>query len=601
MGKPSWGVTRMARSSLLERPEALALLKDAEVSAAAVRGCQNRLRQFLQSYLPCFYREEQLDWAEVVIQGKLERKTSEPIADLTNPDLRLPDDVPALQQLVRELVAEVRRLRQDNEQLRHRLDQSLRLHFGQRSERSRPRRARVPRDPPARGESGSRPVHGRQSLPEHLPRERVVYDLAEADKPCPCCGGPRVCIGEQVSEQFDYRPASFFVVQHARKTYACRSCEGPSERRFTTAGPAVVGPIPKGLPGPGLLAHLLTCKFADHLPLHRLEGIVARSGVRLSRSTLCDWMASAAALLGPLVALMRARVLSSRVIHTDDTSVPYLERGRDKARDGHLWVYIGDHDHPYVVFDFTTHYRRDGPEQFLKGCAGYLQADALAQYEGLFAAGAVMHVACNAHARRRFVEAQASAPDEAAEALAYFRALYAVKRKLAQQFAADDDAGRQQYRCARTAAVRGAFHAWLLAKRQQALPKAPLGQAVGYALSNWEALMRYTEQGYLLIDNNLAERTLRQVALGRNNWQFCGSAAGAQTAAVLYSAVGTCKRLGIDPFAYLRDALPALFAAGETPTEGALAPRLPDLWRQRAVPIAQPVGAAIGSGEDLLD
>src|SRR5262249_34178809 len=148
-------------------------------------------------------------------------------------------------------------------------------------------------------------------------------------------------------------------------------------------------------------------------PLHRLEGIVARSGVRLSRSTLCDWMASVASLLGPLVVLLRARVLRSRVIHSDDTPVPFLERGRDKARDGHLWVYLGARDHPYVVCDFTEHYRRDGPEQFLKGYAGYLQADALAQYEGLFATGEVIHVACNAHARRRFVEAQVSAPGEA--------------------------------------------------------------------------------------------------------------------------------------------------------------------------------------------
>jgi transposase len=281
----------------------------------------------------------------------------------------------------------------------------------------------VPRDSEESGEAASRPGHGRQPLPAHLPRERVVYDLAEADKPCPCCGGPRVCIGEQVSEQLDYRPASYFVIQHVRKTFACRSCDGPADRRFTTAGPTVVGPIPKGLPGPGLLAHLLTCKYADHLPLHRLVGIVARSGVQLSRSTLCDWMASAAALLGPLVTLMRERLLLSKMIHSDDTSVPFLERGRDKARDGHLWVYIGDRGHPYVVFDFTTHYRRDGPEQFLKGYAGYLQADALAQYEGLFATGEVIHVACNAHARRRFVEAQASAPAEADEALKYIRKL----------------------------------------------------------------------------------------------------------------------------------------------------------------------------------
>ncbi len=513
---------------------------------------------------------------------------------LANPDAPLPADVASLQELVRQLLAEVRRLRegdaqlrqdnerlrQDNEQLRHRLDQALRLHFGQRSERSRPRRARVPRDPAERDEAAPRPGHGRQALPEHLPRERVEYDLAEADKPCPCCGGPRVCIGEQVSEQLDHRPASFFVVQHARKTYACRSCEGPSERRFMTAGPAVLGPIPKGLPGPGLLAHLLTCKYADHLPLNRQVGIVARSGVRLSRSTLCDWMASAAGLLGPLVALMRARLLQSRAIHSDDTSVPFLERGRDEARDGHLWVYIGDRDHPHVVFDFTTHYRRDGPEQFLKGYAGYLQADALAQYEGLFAGGEVIHVARNAHARRRFVEAQSSAPDEAEEALAYIRKLYKVERELGEWFAVDDDACRQQHRFAQTAAVREDFHAWLVEQQTRALPKSPLGEAVGYALSNWAALMRYAEQGYLAIDNNLAERALRQVVVGRANWQFCGSAEGGRTAAALYSVVGTCKHLGIDPFAYLRDVLPALSARGEDASGLVLASCLPDAWQK---------------------
>jgi transposase len=500
---------------------------------------------------------------------------------LANPDAPLPADVAALQALVRQLLGEVRRLRQDNEQLRHRLDQALRLHFGRRSERSRPRRARVPRDQGVEGEKATRPGHGRQPLPAHLPRERVEYDLPEAERPCPCCGGPRVCIGEQVSEQLDYRPASYFVLQHVRKTYACRSCDGPSERRFATAGPAVVGPIPKGLAGPGLLAHLVTCKYADHLPLHRLEGIVARSGVRLSRSTLCDWMASAASLLGPLVALMRARVLRSRVIHSDDTAVPFLERGRDKARDGHLWVYLGDRDHPYVVFDFTAHYRRDGPEQFLKGFTGYLQADALAQYEGLFATGEVIHVACNAHARRRFVEARAAAPDEAEEALRYIRHLYQVEREMADQFATDDDAGRQHYRSAQTAAVREEFLAWLTAQRALVLPKSPLGEALGYALSHWDALMRYTEQGYLAIDNNLSERALRQVVVGRANWQFCGSAEGGRTAAALYSVVGTCKYLGIDPFAYLREALPALFRLGDSAADEAMADWLPDVWQRR--------------------
>jgi transposase len=509
-------------------------------------------------------------------------------AFLADPELPLPGDVAALQGLVRQLLAEVRRLRQENaqlrqddEQLRHCLDGALRRQFGRRSERAGPRRRQEPGERVAGQEAADRPGHGRQPLPAHLPRRRVEYAATDADQRCPCCGRPRVCIGEQISEQLDYQPASYFVAQHVRQTWACRSCDGPSERRFATTGPAVVGPIPKGLPGPGLLAHLLTCKYADHLPLHRQVGIVARSGVRLSRSTLCDWMASAAALLGPLVALMRARLLLSRVIHSDDTSVPFLERGRDEARDGHLWVYIGDRDHPYVVFDFTTHYRRDGPEQFLKGYAGYLQADALAQYEGLFSGGEVIHVACNAHARRRFVEAQVSAPDEAEEALKYIRDLYKVERELSDRFAADDDAGRQQHRYAQTAAVRAEFHAWLIGQRARALPKSPLGEAVGYTLSNWAALMRYTEQGYLAIDNNLAERALRQVVVGRANWQFCGSAEGGRTAAALYSVVGTCKHLGIDPFVYLRQALPALSRPGGDPSAGSLVHWLPDVWKER--------------------
>src|SRR5262249_36314730 len=158
----------------------------------------------------------------------------------------------------------------------------------------------------------------------------------------------------------------------------------------------------------------------------------------------------------------------------------------------------------------------------------------------------------------RFVEAQTSAPAEAEEALKYIRKLYKVERELADRFDAEDDAGRQQYRSARTAAVGQEFHAWLTTQRVRALPKSPLGEAVAYALSHWAALMRYTEQGYLSIDNNLSERALRQVVVGRANWQFCGSAEGGRTAAALYGVVGTCKHLGIDPFAYLREALPGL-------------------------------------------
>ena len=163
-------------------------------------------------------------------------------------------------------------------------------------------------------------------------------------------------------------------------------------------------------------------------------------------------------------------------------------------------------------------------------------------------------------------------------------------------FASDDDAGRQQHRSAQTATVRDEFHTWLVEQQAGALPKSPLGEAVGYALSNWAALMRYTEQGYLAIDNNLAERALRQVVVGRANWQFCGSAEGGRTAAALYSVVGTCKHLGIDPFAYLREALPALFGLGESPGESALADWLPDVWQRR-----QPGGAEARAPEPTCE
>jgi transposase len=512
-----------------------------------------------------------------------------------NTEVSLPGDVATLQRLLRQLLAEVAQLRQDNQQLRQenqqlreRLDQAARQRFGPRSERRRPRVPAVAADVEAAG-------HGRQELPEHLPRRPVVHDLTEAERLCPCCGRLRACIGEQTSEQLDYEPAQYFVLRHVRKTYACRhaDCPGNVPQRFQTAGPALLGPVARGLCGPGLLAQLVTGKYADHLPLHRQEKIVARSGVRLARSTLCDWMKAAADLLRPLVLLMRLRVLQSRVIHSDDTPVPYQVPGRERTKDGHLWVYIGDPAHPYVLFDFTTHYRRDGPEGVLKSYTGYLQADALAQYEGLYATGRIKHVACWAHARRKFVEAQGSAPSQAETALEFIRRLYAVEKALAERLEPEDEASWQQQRCARATPILEEFQRWLHEQQREALPKSLWGQAVNYTLSHWEALGRYREQAYLGPDNNLSERTLRQVAVGRKNWMFCGSEEGGQTAAVLYSVVGTCKHQGIDPFAYLREALTGLFALGKKPSDAALSAWLPDAWQRQRV-AAQKATAVAG-------
>jgi transposase len=189
----------------------------------------------------------------------------------------------------------------------------------------------------------------------------------------------RVCIGEQTSEQHDLEPARIFVLRTVKKTYACQHCDTaavPAEQRIQTAVPTCVGPIAKGLCGPGLLAHVITAKFADHTPLHRLAGQLSRSGVAVARSTLGDWLAAAAVLPSPLLELMHWRLLLSRVIHGDDTSVKLRVPGADRTRKAHLWASIGDADYPYVVFDFTADYTAAGPQRFLEGYRGYLQADA---------------------------------------------------------------------------------------------------------------------------------------------------------------------------------------------------------------------------------
>lgn len=505
------------------------------------------------------------------------------------PDAPLPDDVAALQALVRQLLAEVARLRAENAELRGKLDQALKHRFGRRSERQKA--------PPAPKEDkpGRAAPHGRAALPEHLERREVVHDLTEAEKLCPCCGVPRVCIGEQAAEQLDLEPARFFVLRTVRKSYACRHCDPaavPAEQRLRTAGPEQVGPIPKGLCGPGLLAHVVTAKFADHTPLHRLAGQLARSGVEVARSTLGDWVAAAADLLRPLYALMRQRLLQSRVLHGDDTSVKLRVPGADRTRKAHLWVYVGDADYPYTVFDFTADYTAAGPQEFLAGYRGYLQADALAQYECLYGPDRVVHCCCWAHARRKFVAAAEAKDERANTALEWVRRLYAIERELPPLLPPADDPGAQEQRRQReeqrrllrqqqAGPVLDRLKEWLDQQKGQVLPKSALGQAVGYALNNWEALRRYLDQGYLAIDNNLSERTLRVVALGRNNWGVVGSEAGGETAAVLYTLVGTCKHLGIDPFAYLREALPGLFALGDRAAAEQLVEWLPERWLAR--------------------
>jgi hypothetical protein len=341
-------------------------------------------------------------------------------------------------------------------------------------------------------------------------------------------------------------------------------------------------PIEKGLAGPGLLAHVITNKYCDHLPLHRQESIFARHGVHLSRKTLCDWVGQSAWLLEPVVKAMRREVLKSYSIHSDDTPVPVQECG--KTHRAYLWVYIGDAQHPYTIYDFTWTRSRDGPLKFLRGYKGHLQADAYSGYEALYVDGDILEVGCWAHARRKFFEAKQTAPVTAHQAMLRIKALYAVEREAKEHMTRHGDdtdaalAKRLSLRQEQAVPVLETLNAWLHEQQQHQLPKSPVAQAIQYTLNNWTALVRYADDPRLEIDNNAAERALRSVVVGRNNWLFAGSARGGRTAATLYSLIATAKRHGLDPFAYLRD----LLARIPTHPQRQIDSLFPDRWQQSA-------------------
>jgi transposase len=530
---------------------------------------------------------------------------------LSQPTVTLPDDPAVLRQMITELLALLRDTRRENDALQHRLDLLLRRLYGPRTERFDPDQgllipdafdavpqapadaaASVAAEPNAASAKTGQP-HGRRALPKNLRRDVKVYELTEAERSCPECGTLRVPIGAERNEQLDYQPATLFIIEHVRCTYACPQCEG---QVATAAKPDQ--PIERGLPGPGLLAHVITEKYADHIPLYRQERRLARAGVELSRSTLCDWMAGAAKTLEPLYELMKTLILLCGTIHTDDTAVNVRDAERKIKATGALWIYFGDYLHPYNVFDFTMSRKRDGPSRFLRGYRGFLQADAFSGYDGIYAGGDVAEVGCNAHARRKFVEAQKTDPARASAALAYYRQLYAIEKEIKAEIAKqpeDSDeptraAVRLRIRQEQSAPVLKSFENWLETEKAQVLPKSPMAAAITYVQNQWEALARYACSGYLSIDNNVAEQQMKTVATGRKNWLFVGSENGGKTMAILLSVVSSCRRHGHDPFVYLRDVLSRL---PEHPPEN-LAELLPDRWSPLAA--SQPTTTSEGPG-----
>ncbi len=430
---------------------------------------------------------------------------------------------------------------------------------------------------------------GRRNLAEfdNLPLITKTHDLADDQKPCPCCSEVRVRIGAESSWQLEYVPGYFQRIEHVRFKYACRRCEQNADGPNIELADKPSQPIDKGLPGPGLLSYIVTSKFADFLPLYRLEDVFARSGVQIGRATMSVWCRDVAELLKPVYDRMVRRVLGGHLICTDDTTMPMLSPGSGKTRTARMWVYVGDEANPYDVFDFTLSRSRDGPTRFLKDYKGTLLADAYGGYDGVVVGNDITRAGCWAHARRKFVDAQKSSPAIADEAVDLIGKLYDVERRAREMNLTE----RLAMRVRESRPVLDHLHRRLSTWKLQLLPKHPMSDAVGYALRQWKELNVFASDepadgtnngvghgpgnGAVPIDNNISEREMKRIVLNRKNSLFVGNEQGGQTAAILASLTSTCRRHDIDVQRYLTQLLTNL---PDTPMSD-LDQWLPDQWK----------------------
>lgn len=403
---------------------------------------------------------------------------------------------------------------------------------------------------PASREASVAVKPARRPLPEHLPRE-VLTHMPDHEA-CPDCGGKLRLLGEDVAEMLEYVRACFKVIRHVRPKLSCQACE----RIVQAEAPS--RPIDRGLAGPGLLAHVLVAKYADHQPLYRQSEIYAREGVELDRSTLAGWVGASSQLLAPLIDAVRTHVLAAAKLHADDTPVPVLAPGTGKTKTGRLWTYVrddrpsGDTTAPAVWFAYSPDRKGEHPKRHLERYKGALQADAYAGFHHLYDGGAISEVACWAHARRKFHEIHVAHPSPTTtEAIERVAELYAIEREIRGSTAET----RRSVRQARAKPLLASLHTWMESRLGLLSRKSDTAAAIRYALSRWRALTRYADDGRLEIDNNAAERALRVVAMGRKNYLFAGSDAGGERAAALYSLLGSAKLNGLDPELYLQHVL----------------------------------------------
>ncbi len=472
----------------------------------------------------------------------------------------LPDDVESLREIIRNFAQAFESLQQQILNLR-------RAQFGASSERLAGQGELFAEAvslpvPPVQKETiqYERERRGRPALPKDLPRVRIDYDLTEQEK----SGFDTLTrIGEERSETLDYTPAKLHVIEHVRAKYAGTRKDDGARTVIAAAMPAA--PLPKSNASANLLAHVLVSKWADHLPLNRIEGIFKRHGVELARSTLCDWALGSTELLAVLYEALKRHVFNAPRLHADDTIVPLQQEGRGRTVQARLWAYLGAGakldegqwlEHPAaVIYEFTDDRRGVHVQRMLGTYSGYLQADAYSGFDALYETGRIIEVGCWAHARRKFFEIAQAAPKDtrtaAHEALDWIGQLYKIERSIS-----DEPPDKKQHaREHQALPVLEQFRTWLEGTLRALLPRSPTAGAIGYALKNWTALTRYTESGVLQIDNNACERAMRPVALGRKNWLFVGSDRGGRAAAIALSLIQTCKLHDINPFDYLADVL----------------------------------------------
>jgi transposase len=477
------------------------------------------------------------------------------------PSDALPDDSETLKAM---LLAE----RMQNERLRQIIKELQRHRFGRRAET-------LPEDqmllgledveqtvasdaatadhsaPAERAARAERRRTNRGSLPAHLPRIEIVIDID--DKLCRCCQGELHRIGEDTSERLDIVPAQFRVLVTRRPKYACRRCEDGVAQM-----PAPARLIEGGMPTEATIAQVLVSKYADHLPLYRQAQIYARQGIDLDRSTLADWVGHAAWHLRPLQERLLLRLKERPRLFADETTAPVLDPGRGRTKTGQLWAYAADDrpwggdDPPGVVYVYAPDRKSERPITHLEGFKGILQVDGYAGYRKLANRNDVRLAFCWSHVRRGFYEFAASGPAPiASEALERIAALYAVEKDVRGRSPAERRTVRQQ----KSRPLVDALEPWLRAKLDLISQKSKLATAIRYALSRWEGLTRFIDDGRIELDNNIVERSIRPIALNRKNALFAGSDGGAEHWATIASLIETCKLNDVDPLGYLTDVL----------------------------------------------